>query len=651
MHRFTADFVHRAVLATAVVVGTALAPSACGDDGVTSESPAAGDNDAGADDATLDAPTQLDAVVDGTLDVTTDGPVIDAGPDASSDPIAESLIGSDVPDHRLTMFYLVWHAPAATVMDVIASRDGGVRHTLEDVIRGGGALKYADVYQRYGVEAQAIALYYNVQPSLGYYCIYRGRTPDGGVVPDCPNISATLATHAAQLVAAGVDSIVVDATNLIDVDPGGGDLLQLRPFEVLLEEWAKLRAQGKKTPQIAIWNAVPKKAVQWQSLLALYQDPAYDGLLFRDKKSGKKVFFVVDSAELAPEPANVTALESAGLLVQRMWTLGKTDATLDRWAFMAACRSNGKETTSIVGEGPCDQAYTPKSSLGSAVAVAPSFQTGHGSLPLGAAGKLRGLTFQRQWATALSVMPDYVFVSGWNELVAQPQMNPFKTDPFAKSVGLERDPDGRTLFVDTFGAEYGRDIEPTVELGSATYDLLRSCARVYRKNVATHGTGCNDASEACCDPSLNAFYTNIFVLRNDGASDVLLTTSVTEKTTLVGAGWREVCARQGTGSIFCTQSTEPSTPLAPFTAFAGPGAGRHAIMRCRAGARHFYSLDATCEGQIVEGPLAYVADAPSGEMPRRAQRCYASAADEHTIALGFDCPAGTTDEGTLGYVR
>ena len=121
-------------------------------------------------------------------------------------------------------------------------------------------------------------------------------------------------------------------------------------------------------------------------------------------------------------------------------TLGKTDATLDRWAFMAACRSNGKETTSIVGEGPCDQAYTPKSSLGSAVAVAPSFQTGHGSLPLGAAGKLRGLTFQRQWATALSVMPDYVFVSGWNELVAQPQMNPFKTDPFAKSVGLERDP-------------------------------------------------------------------------------------------------------------------------------------------------------------------------------------------------------------------
>lgn len=641
---------------TFATVAATLGAYACSSDGADGADGALapGTSDATIDvgSAATDSSVGLDAGGDAAL---TDGGSTDAIADAPNDgdPIAESLVGADVPDHRLAMFYLVWHAPAATVMDVIAARDGGVRHTLEDVIRSGGALKYADVYQRYGVEAQAVGLYYNVQPTLGYYCIYRGRTPDGGVVPDCPNISATLATHAAQLIAAGVDSIVVDATNLTDIDAGSGDLLQLRPFEVLLEEWAKLRAQGKKTPQVAIWNAVPDKAVEWQSLLALYQNAAYDGLLYRDKKSGKKVFFVVDSAgALAPDPANVKSLEDAGLLVQRMWTIDKTDAAIDRWAFMAACRlANGVPTTSIVGEGACDQAYTPKSSLGSAVAVAPSYQTGHGSLPLGAAGKLRGLTFQRQWATALGVMPDTVFVSGWNELVAQPQINPFTGDPFAKSVGLERDPDGRVLFVDTFGAEYGRDIEPTVELGSATYDLLRSCARVYRKNAMAHTTGCHEAGEPCCDPSIAALYTNVYALRNDGANDTLLTTSASEKTSLTGSGWREVCVRSGTGSIFCTKPNEASTPLGPFVAFSGPGAGRHAVMRCLAGAKHFFTTDAACEGQTVEAPLAYVADAPSGEMPRRLQRCFASATSEHSIALGFDCPAGTTDEGTLGWVR
>jgi len=203
MHRFTAKIAPLTATRNVSVIGAGLAASACGED-AASDPVATGANDAGGVDVTVDG-SAPDALLDGTLDAPPDEASLDAGPDATVDPIAESLIGSDVPDHRLTMFYLVWHAPAATVMDVIASRDGGVRHTLEDVVRSGGALKYADVYQRYGVEAQAIALYYNVQPSLGYYCIYRGRTPDGGVVPDCPNISATLATHAAQLVAAGVE--------------------------------------------------------------------------------------------------------------------------------------------------------------------------------------------------------------------------------------------------------------------------------------------------------------------------------------------------------------------------------------------------------------------------------------------------------------
>ena len=600
----------------------------------------------------FDGTSAADAEAGAAQDAGTDAPALpdaDAGPDA--DPFPQTLVGSDVPDKRVGMFYLVWHAPAATAVASIVDA-GGTPHTLEDVVRSNGALHYSDIYEKYGVEGQAQALYWNVQPQLGYYCLYRARAGETGAVPDCKNIEATTATHAAELIAAGIDHVVLDATNLVDIGAGGGDLLQLRPTEVLFEEWAKLRAAGKKTPQIAVWNAIPAGAVQWQKHLALYQNPAYDGLVLRDKKTNKKVFFVVDSQDSrAPDGAILAQIAAAGVEVQRMWTIAATDPNVDRWAFMSYCQAAGKDTTSIVGAGDCNQPYTPKSTLGSVVAVAPSFQTGFGSLPNGSAGKLGGTTFRRQWATAFGVMPDYVFVSGWNEFVAQPQPNPYGGDPFAKDVGLERDPEGQKLFVDTFGAEYGRDIEPTVEYGDAYYQLLRSCVRVYRKNVAAGTTGCKDAAEACCDASGAAAFVNVYAVRNDSVSDVLLTTSATEKTTLVGNGWREVCSRYGTPSIFCQRADEPSTPLSPFVSYAAAAAGRKPLYRCLAGSRHFFSLDSACEGQTVEAPLAFLAQTPTGEMPRRLERCYAGGTGEHTVALGADCPAGMTDEGLLGFVR
>lgn len=48
--------------------------------------------------------------------------------------------------------------------------------------------------------------------------------------------------HAQQLVAAGVDHVIVDMTNL-PFYTATSDAIQLRPFEVLVEEWAALRAQ------------------------------------------------------------------------------------------------------------------------------------------------------------------------------------------------------------------------------------------------------------------------------------------------------------------------------------------------------------------------------------------------------------------------
>lgn len=614
-----------------------------GGDGDIAESDAADDStvDTTVDDTALIPDSSSDAVVETTADVTPDAP--------PEDPIKETLVGADVPSPRVGMFYLVWHAPPADAMRTIAAK-GAPQYTMEDLVRSDGAKKLADVLQVHALEGAAMSFYYHVKPKLGFYCVYRARAGETGYVPDCPNIETTLTTHAAQLIAAGVDHVVLDATNLTGLDMAG-DLLQLRPTEVLFEEWAKLRSKGLKTPQIAVWHAVPKGSTQWTGYQKIYANPAYDGLVMRDKKSGKKVFFYVDPPDAGrfPDATILGSLASNGgkndVILQPMWTLDRTDPTNNKWAFMSWCQDGGKLTTNIVGAPPCNQPHTAKSPLGTAIAVAPSFQTGYSSLPFGSAGRLSGLTFKRQWQTAFSVKPEYVFISGWNEFTAQPQPNPYTGDGYAKSVGMENDPQGDKLFVDTFGAEFGRDIEPTEELGSAYYDLTKSCVRVF-KNGGTCG------SEPCCDLAASeSQWTNVWVVFNAGVNDTLLTTSRAERDSLVAGGWREVCSRYGTPTVFCLRGDEPKSPAGPFVALARDGAGRKALYRCLTGSKHFYSLDPACEGQKTESVLAYLPQAPTSETPRRARRCLRASVGDHFIALGGACPSGSNDEGVLGFVH
>lgn len=75
----------------------------------------------------------------------------------------------------------------------------------------------------------------------------------GALPQDCDNITETLTRHAAMLVAAGIDFVVADSTNIQSTGKAA-DALQLRPFEVMLEEWSALRAKGIPTPKVAIWQ-------------------------------------------------------------------------------------------------------------------------------------------------------------------------------------------------------------------------------------------------------------------------------------------------------------------------------------------------------------------------------------------------------------
>ena len=65
------------------------------------------------------------------------------------------------------------------------------------------------------------------------------------------------------------------------------------------------------------------------------------------------------------------------------------------------------------------------------------------------------------------VRPDYLFVSSWNEGIAQPQTVASSVPP-GFSMGLESDANARPVnsptgsgFVDTYGLAFGRDVEPS----------------------------------------------------------------------------------------------------------------------------------------------------------------------------------------------
>lgn len=88
-----------------------------------------------------------------------------------------------------------------------------------------------------------------------------------------------------------------------------------------------------------------------------------------------------------------------------------------------------------------------------------------------------GLYFAEQWKRAREVDPPFVFVTGWNEWVAQR----FIDQKGEMSMGGDRLKPGGTFFVDQYSPEYSRDLEPMKGgFGDAYYYQLASEIRRYK---------------------------------------------------------------------------------------------------------------------------------------------------------------------------
>jgi hypothetical protein len=96
------------------------------------------------------------------------------------------------------------------------------------------------------------------------------------------------------------------------------------------------------------------------------------------------------------------------------------------WAFMSPCTSSGGYSSSVVGNPHCNQYQTTNSPIGREMSASASYQLSYGSIPFCAPGKLMGLTMKNMFSNVFFNQPDHVFISSWNEFLAQPQQNPFQ---------------------------------------------------------------------------------------------------------------------------------------------------------------------------------------------------------------------------------
>ncbi len=293
------------------------------------------------------------------------------------------------------------------------------------------------------------------EPEVGYY-----RATDPWVARR--NLS--------MLAIAGVDCLFVDVTNAFTYPD---------EMKVLFETARQMRAQGNATPQIAFImnsNTVPTVKRLWNEW---YQAGLYRELWF--EWEGKPLIL-----------GNITQKTKEGEAIQ------------DEIQQFFTWRHSWFETSSKgwFGDGKGKWPWrdrTPQKPGLSLDGKVEQVAVGVASHPIGEnigrsyANKIRvaldpydmtptydqGIQFQEQWNRALQVDPPLVFVTGWNEWVAQRQIATAGQVGGVNLVGRKMKAEGDTYFVDLYNAEFSRDADP-MRGGYTDNYYLQLCANIRK---------------------------------------------------------------------------------------------------------------------------------------------------------------------------
>lgn len=262
--------------------------------------------------------------------------------------------------------------------------------------------------------------------------------------------------HAQMLSDAGVDVIVFDNTN---------GATYPKTYTAIFETFRQMRAEGIKTPQIAFFGQQKAVDAIWKDV---YSKGLYADLWYRWK--GKPYIQIKPEVTVTPEMENFFSIRRSWA-----WSAGSWFGDgKDKWPWL----DYSPQKVGLDAQGNPEQisvsiAQHPTTSIGR------SYQNGkeppvdkyHNAPTMG-----QGIYFDEQWKRALEVSPEFIFVTGWNEWIAQR----FVADKDGQFAGLPQKK-GDSTFVDAFSQEFSRDAEPTkLSIGDNYYYQLAENIRRYK---------------------------------------------------------------------------------------------------------------------------------------------------------------------------
>ncbi|MBN1816004.1 MAG: hypothetical protein JW828_01500 [Sedimentisphaerales bacterium] len=262
--------------------------------------------------------------------------------------------------------------------------------------------------------------------------------------------------HVYMLNDAGIDTLIFDVTNAFTYPD---------VYLKLCRVYRQLRNEGHRTPQICFLTHSSSQ----RTIETLYRD-------FYAKQLYPELWFHWKGRPLILGVADGLDAEIRDFFTIRdcwAWTHGR-----DTWQWLdhPMDRFGWHESPDKAEELAVSVAQHPTTNIGR------SHQAGK-QPPInevGLTGKEHlGLYFTEQWERALKIDPEFIFVTGWNEWVAQRFLQQKNQAP-GQLLGRPLQ-EGDTFFVDAYNQEYNRDIEPMKDGHTDNYYYqMVSCIRHYK---------------------------------------------------------------------------------------------------------------------------------------------------------------------------
>ena len=324
------------------------------------------------------------------------------------------------PGKAVGIFYFIWHGAHGYDRHAAPASDQSVRPpSAADTASPYDIQKILDADPRCPQYGPDQAFHHWGEPYLGYY------TADDRWV---------IRRHAQMLSDAGIDVIILDATN---------GLAYLPQVKTLCDEYRRMRAEGSRTPQIAfILNSAAA------SVLKKLTDEFYGPELYRElwfEWKGKPLL-------LCP-PEAVTPQAAEFFTIRHSWFCS-------HWEWFG----DGRDKWPWADFYPQKAGWHESPDKPECVAVAAA------TLALANRGRSfhrdtqpdaahcrsgEGLCFAEQFSRAMELDPEFIFFTGWNEWVAMRYTDGGATEMLGKPISK-----GDTYFVDNYNHEFSRDIEP-----------------------------------------------------------------------------------------------------------------------------------------------------------------------------------------------